>query len=527
VPSADDDAAASASPDVDVSRMADSTTSAPSSAPPAPLTGDRPTLASSAPDAIAGDLGDRAADDVAPRSGAADLPLHVATPTTATTAAPLEPAIQRLADAGSPATATGAPPASGETGLVGDAPIASVGGHDDGGDDADEPAPPAPALPLAHARAAGDADDADDVAPSPVASVPTVGADAEPMVSVQPLPDTAGVPAPAPSTGTASLPLAPTDLGPTLKPPVVPANPDVRPPEASAAPTAAPLAPASSAAAPSVQRAMAPTTTPPGAGPLPFVRPIGAAAASLAVQRAVAGSAGAMSMLAPSASAPDSSLPVQLRRIDDGDLGGGVATVETLALSPLATSDGTPSASAPLPLSAPVQRLAPAATSGTPAAATAAANGRPPTPDLPLHTPATAIPSATDIAVRAGLAERGPGGEVFSTVPPAAVQRLAEPEATTSVTNNGDGTVSVQTLPPSAGVASATRGAVASPSLAASTGPSPIGEGAGGGEGNDAVSDTKKLAADAKKLYPFIRSALEADIRRQLEGKSRASRFRP
>ena len=38
---------------------------------------------------------------------------------------------------------------------------------------------------------------------------------------------------------------------------------------------------------------------------------------------------------------------------------------------------------------------------------------------------------------------------------------------------------------------------------------------------------TKSKAEEARELYPYIRSALEADLRRQLEGKSRASRFRP
>jgi hypothetical protein len=38
---------------------------------------------------------------------------------------------------------------------------------------------------------------------------------------------------------------------------------------------------------------------------------------------------------------------------------------------------------------------------------------------------------------------------------------------------------------------------------------------------------TQDLAEEARKLYPYIRSALESDLRRQLESKSRASRFRP
>jgi hypothetical protein len=41
------------------------------------------------------------------------------------------------------------------------------------------------------------------------------------------------------------------------------------------------------------------------------------------------------------------------------------------------------------------------------------------------------------------------------------------------------------------------------------------------------AADAKSKAEEARQLYPYIRSALEADLRRQLEGKSRASRFRP
>jgi hypothetical protein len=188
--------------------------------------------------------------------------------------------------------------------------------------------------------------------------------------------------------------------------------------------------------------------------------------------------------------------------------------------------------SAALPL-APLQRL----DAGSPAGAVpsrGSSNGSAPSSDLPLHTPAASIPSAADIAVRAGLAERGPDGALFSTAAPAAsyvVQRQAEGGAEVDAP--------VQRI-----VMGGHRAAAAGPAHAAVLGGGAAGPAAGdgdaggeaggddgggdgGGGGNDAAADAKDLSAEAKKLYPFIRSALEADIRRQIEGKSRASRFRP
>jgi hypothetical protein len=169
----------------------------------------------------------------------------------------------------------------------------------------------------------------------------------------------------------------------------------------------------------------------------------------------------------------------------------------------------------------------------------ATTSSAPSTPDLPLHTPAASIPSAADVAVRAGLAERGPDGSLFTTSPPAssgvAVQRSAD-----------DGDFSIQRVPgvgsaaasAASGVGSAAASAAAGPGTAAGRAAQGVGTAAGAagaaaggdagaGAGKDAAAEKKQLAAEAKKLYPFIRSALEADIRRQIEGKSRASRFRP
>jgi hypothetical protein len=146
---------------------------------------------------------------------------------------------------------------------------------------------------------------------------------------------------------------------------------------------------------------------------------------------------------------------------------------------------------------------------------------------LPLHTPAAAIPSAADVAVKAGLAERAPTGELLYTTPPGggetsfAVQRL-EDGTSPSSGNDADGDAPVQR---------AWETATPSPSARNANAPT-IGSGRSSSNGasqsgHDTGAETKDRAEEARKLYPYIRSALEADLRRQLEGKSRASRFRP
>ena len=504
--------------DLPVARLAES---APPAATSAPLAGDRPLATPAAPSGTA------EAPASAPPSVA--LPLHAPATTGPSAPASIEPPSQRLADMGTPSAAPTPSDAGASASLVGESPLTSsladaADRHDD------EPAPDrgATELPLVAPRSdAGDAgDDGADLR-----SVPTAGASPDPMVSVQPLADTASAATPAPSPGTAGLPLAPTDLGPSLKPPVTPARQDAPPvTEASSAPTARPLStPAADAAGgPSLQRS--PSAAPSGtsSGAMPFVRPVAASAAALAVQRAVSGAA-PIAQLAPAPSAVvDTAVPVQLRRVDEGDLGSGIATVESLAVARASSGEAAPPSSG-LPLAAPVQRLAGPSGPAAPSSSATALHpeGRPSTPELPLHTPATAIPSATDVAVRAGLAERGPSGQLFYTSPPATfVQRQAEsssaPTTNHADSGSGGGIISLQREPMAAASASALRSSsAASPSVERASG--------GGGEDGekDAVADAKKLAADAKKLYPFIRSALEADIRRQLEGKSRASRFRP
>ncbi len=120
---------------------------------------------------------------------------------------------------------------------------------------------------------------------------------------------------------------------------------------------------------------------------------------------------------------------------------------------------------------------------------------------MPLHTPAASMPSAADIVVSAGLAERGPDGTLLYPQPPpsaASVQRSVEVHAPAE----------------SAPVAE-----IAISRELDSSAPA------------DAPSQTLQdrsadLAEQARKLYPHIRSQLESDIRKQLEARNRANRFR-
>jgi hypothetical protein len=149
--------------------------------------------------------------------------------------------------------------------------------------------------------------------------------------------------------------------------------------------------------------------------------------------------------------------------------------------------------------SANVQRVA-SSSSAQPSSSTAA---------LPLHTAAASIPSAAAVAVRAGLAERQSDGSPLYTSPPGvsgenagtgfAVQR--------SVDELPGGEAVQRELAPSA--ASASSSATAAPPSAAPT-----------------ETDPKDLDKMARKLYRRLRSEMQADLRRQLESRSRAGRYR-
>lgn len=472
-------------PVANVSRLAD----------PAALAGGRSTSASSEDTDLA---------DAPSAGGSGELPLH---------AAAAAPPVQRLAD-------TGASPPPETPSLAGDgagvaplaAPLATslptstitassttIGGRgelplhapsmqppvqrlaDTGAGPAamTATAPPADAADAASTTAAtdGDVDDEPPASTTTTTTTSTLGADAQPLVSVQPMAEGAGAPTSAPSPGTASLPLAPTDVGGTLQPPAprAPADDVPRSPEASSAssPLVAPMRTSTTAAAPSVQR-LATTSSPSAPSPaapsgatttLPFVRP--------------------MSVLASPVTAR-AELPVQLRRLDT-----------------------------------PIPRLD---DGSSPAPVDPSSNGQG-AADLPLHTPAASVPSAADVAVRAGLAERGPDGSLFTTAPPATTSFTVQREA-------DDPGLAVQTERTSVigahrGAAAPTRAFSSGPAKATATDDDDDDGGEAKGKGKDAGADAKNLAAEARKLYPYIRSALEADMRRQLEGKSRADRFRP
>jgi hypothetical protein len=137
---------------------------------------------------------------------------------------------------------------------------------------------------------------------------------------------------------------------------------------------------------------------------------------------------------------------------------------------------------------------------------------------MPLHTAAAHVPSAAQIAVSAGLAERGPNGTLLYANPPVSAASITESvqrefviqraeEADASSSGNGSG---------------AGGGVVVS--RATEEAPSVSPEGAPDGE-ETLQDEAQKLADQARRLYPHIRSQLESDIRRQLEARNRAGRY--
>jgi hypothetical protein len=186
-----------------------------------------------------------------------------------------------------------------------------------------------------------------------------------------------------------------------------------------------------------------------------------------------------------------------------------VATVASLAAAPEARPDAiarpldtTPSATAgvdspamarPSAAGPLVQRMA---APSAPAAPTAA-----PAASLPLHTAAAAVPSSTDLLVKAGLGERASDGSFLRSTPPAGVessftvQAMAD-ESSSSAAPSVQRVVPIETL---------------------STSVSPAGQNGGSAETDD----------QTRKLYRKLKAELEADIRRQLEAKSRFNRYRP
>jgi hypothetical protein len=382
----------------------------------------------------------------------------------------------------------------------------------------------------------------------PSTSAPTIGA-RDPLVHVQTLTDSGidGVHADR-AESTPSLPLAPAEPGGAL-PPAGGVSAAATPADAApSSPTVGlrPAMPASSAAtgppnaASSVQRRADPTApatsqasaSSPSGAERPLVRPLlgpgslspiglqrqvsatsptssspstGAASAPATWSPAPSGGDLVLASSAPAATAPNATSVASgtavLRRIDTAgaDVGpGGVVTADTLS---------------------PIQRLGASGPSTASAGSTTAARGE----SLPLHTAAASIPSAAAIAVRAGLAERGPGGSLVPTTSFASHTSAGDSAGDSGGTDSSD-PISIQRESSPAVRAANPRPAAAAPAgVPAATGGAAAPAGAASGS---PAANAQDLVEEAKKLYPFIRSALEADLRRQLEGKSR-SRFRP
>jgi hypothetical protein len=117
-------------------------------------------------------------------------------------------------------------------------------------------------------------------------------------------------------------------------------------------------------------------------------------------------------------------------------------------------------------------------------------------PAMPLHTAAAAVPSTTDLLVKAGLGERASDGSFLRATPPPGVessftvQAMADPSATPAPVQRAV-TINETMVNPE------------------------------GGSGTGQTED------QTRKLYRKLKAELEADIRRQLEAKSRFNRYRP
>jgi hypothetical protein len=124
---------------------------------------------------------------------------------------------------------------------------------------------------------------------------------------------------------------------------------------------------------------------------------------------------------------------------------------------------------------------------------------------MPLHTAAAAVPSTTDLLVKAGLGERASDGSFLRTTPPPGV------ESAFTVQAMADPSI------PASGNSTPVQRGVTFDEVQTEVNPRSGGGSAGGGE----------EAPYTRKLYRQLKAELEADIRRQLEAKSRYNRYRP
>ena len=259
--------------------------------------------------------------------------------------------------------------------------------------------------------------------------------------------------------------------------------------ESAAAPTAPSLRPLASSAGSLLLASPASAggsgTSP--SGPMTVLGSPSAEATAVPLQRSV----GADGFAAPILAAPTA-------RSGAGaaapDAGGAPATSSGPSL-PLARSTSAPSGETSHAAVTPVTPLVAqrAADDGASSGSSA----------MPLHTAAAAVPSTTDLLVKAGLGEKGPDGSFLRSTPPAGVA------SSFTVQTMPDGTTSAPSPSAPAVQREVTVGEVSSE--------------VGGGGGGAAAESTE----DVRKLYRKLRAELEADLRRQLEAKSRYNRYRP
>lgn len=347
--------------------------------------------------------------------------------------------------------------------------------------------------------------------------------------------------------GASSLPLAPPEQPGTLVPPAGPPAPPASatstgligdgplPTVAGVGTSSAPLTAQRSFDAGPAGAAPRPSSAA-GSGPLVAPRPATSAAgatpsATAPALRPLASSAGSLLLATPGSSssssaganapmtvlgAPPAGAPaVPLQRSFDGDT---LVSPDVAGPSTAAGVGTSSSSSGPLPLA---RSASPASGTTGPSGSSGGANATTTTPviaqravegsggsagrtSMPLHTAAAAVPSTTDLLVRAGLGEKAPDGSFLRSTPPAGVES----------------SFTVQTMPEGAATSSpaTVQRAVQIDELDVSPVSRPeTGSPDGGGS----------QAADIRKLYQQLRAELEADLRRQLEAKSRYNRYRP
>lgn len=459
-------------------------------------------------------------------------------------------AVQRVADAGPATTPAAASPGedAAEPGpaaeapatapIAGDDPLAPVSDGSLVADEADDhAAPPAEELPL--------------VARHAEPAAPTLGTTGDPgpsLLPLQTLSDTAQTHTEGSGT---SLPLAPPEQPGTLTPPAGPpiasastgttglvgdgplptvsggAATGSAGPTGSAAPAARPLA------AQRLAESGRASSSTGGPGPLAVAQrsvPASAhgataAAATPPALRPLASSAGSLLLASPSSAGGTGATPepMTVLGIPTGEgpavplqrnVGADGFASPILAAPPARRSDGAPTstsagAAPPAPGgSLPLARSTPAPTGGasettatpvTPLVAQRAADdGSSGSSAMPLHTAAAAVPSSTDLLVKAGLGEKAADGSFLRSTPPPGVES----------------SFTVQTQREDAAAPPVQR-AVQIDEMTTTATPS---SGAAPGGASE---------PDIRKLYLKLRAELEADLRRQLEAKSRYNRYRP